>query len=98
MLVLFVTVRIIYQKVKARNQIEHRHCNPVASIEPAYITKFIIYFTVHERKKNINKFSRSKTPKQQQVEGFTHLRQTSCILVSTQNFAYLSCLKKFSFL
>ena len=47
---------------------EHRHKNPVASIDYALINKSIIYFTTHKRKAPINMLSRSKAPKTQQLE------------------------------
>ena len=51
--------------------------NEAASLEYAHINKSIIYATMHEQKALINMLSRSKRPKAQQVEGFTHIRITS---------------------
>ena len=64
---------------------EHRHDNPVTSLEHAHVNQSIIYITTHERKAPINVLSRRKTTKTKQVEGFTYMymRETSGFLVTT---------------
>ena len=54
-------------------EIKNRHDDLVASVEYARVNESIIYATTHEEKSLINVLSSSKTPKMQQVEGFTHM-------------------------
>ena len=78
------------------SKVEHRHGNSVTSLEYAHVNKsIIIYATTHERKAFINMLSRSKRPKAQQVEGFTHMRITSNYFSHHQNGKLGLCLFKF---
>ena len=67
----------IAKETDAVSKVKHRCNNPVTSLEYACVNKSILYVTTHKRKAPINMLSRSKTPKPQQVEGFTHMRITS---------------------
>ena len=57
--------------------VEHRHNNPIASLDYARVNKSILYLTMHKQKAPINMLVCSKT---QHVEGFTHKEITSDIL------------------
>ena len=86
-------------------EVDHRHVKQVASLEYSCVNKSIVYVITHERKARINTLSRSKSPKTQQVEGFTHMIVISNVfsrhrlgwyVCTRENFAYSNSIAKVS--
>ena len=86
-------------------EVDHRHVKQVASLEYSCVNKSIVYVITHERKARINTLSRSKSPKTQQVEGFTHMIVISNVfsrhrlgwyVCTRENFAYSNSFAKVS--
>ena len=66
----------------AFTEVEHKHENPVVSLDYASINKSTIYVTMHKRKAPINMLSCSKAPKTQQMEHCQHSRKASVFFFS----------------
>ena len=62
---------------KAFFKSEHKHDNPVLFLDCVCAKISVIHVTTRSEKPPISNLFYNKTPKTQQVEGFTHVRKAS---------------------
>ena len=72
--------RQFMKKTKYSNaftKVKHRHYNPVSSLDDVRVNKSIIFVTTHEQKSIYLQIIPQQSTKNQQVEGYKHLKKTS---------------------